>query len=93
MPVRLLSHYSLWELSSGPTPYLQHLRTLSAHVLPTQLLGCGREERERERYRGHKCVCVCVFTEAEKRAGEVNECPRETTLGEEEVVGGQAEEK
>lgn len=45
------------------------------------------------------CVCVCVtvcmcvcFTDA-KGAGEVKECPRETTLREEEVVGGQAEEK
>lgn len=70
---------------------------------PTQLLGCEREREGRESESDIKdisvCVCVqlyacvCVFTGAEKRAGEVNECPRETTLGEEEVVGGQAEEK
>lgn len=40
----------------------------------------------------YNCMHVCIFTEA-KGAGEVNECPRETTLGEEEVVGGQADEK
>lgn len=46
------------------------------------------------------CVCVCLcksmhvwcFTGA-KRVKEVNECPRENTLGEVEVVGGQAGEK
>lgn len=37
-------------------------------------------------------VCLCVFHRS-KKADEVNECPRETTPGEEEVVGGQAEEK
>ncbi len=41
------------------------------------------------------CLCnsfhVCVYYR--RRVGVVNECPRDTTLGEEEVVGGQAEEK
>lgn len=44
------------------------------------------------------CVCVCVCScmqvcglRESKR--EVNECPRETTLGDKGVVGGQAEEK
>lgn len=39
----------------------------------------------------HLYACVC-FIEAQG-AREVNECPRETTLGEKEVVGGQVEEK
>lgn len=53
---------------------------------------CKRNVRK---IRDVKGISVCVqlyvcLTEA-KEAGEV--CPRETTLGEEEVVGGQAEEK
>lgn len=38
-------------------------------------------------------LCMCVRVCFIEGAREVNECPRETTLGEKEVVGGQVEEK
>lgn len=50
---------------------------------------CERNGRKTRDVIGNCIACVCL-TEA-KGAGEV--CPGETTLGEEEVVGGQAEEK
>lgn len=55
---------------------------------------CERQKKKnRLDYIGWYCMHVCALYESKIPAMEVEECPGETTLGEEEAVGGQARKK